>query len=114
MSSTATDRKRDAATKRESVADMELETTPDTEITAVEAFILHLPLTADTIADSTHRITRWGVVGARLATRSGLIGYGFTGTHAHVASDRLIAACVRDCYGPLLMGEDACDRTRLW
>lgn len=93
---------------------MEPETTPETEIIAVDPFILHLPLTAETIADSTHRITRWGVVGARLATRSGLIGYGFTGTHAHLASDRLIAACIRDCYGPLLIGEDARDRTRLW
>jgi L-alanine-DL-glutamate epimerase-like enolase superfamily enzyme len=83
-------------------------------ITAVEPFILHLPLTAEAIADSTHRITRWGVVGARIATDAGLEGWGFTGTHAHAPSDRLIAACIRDCYAPLLIGEDAGARTRLW
>ena len=83
-------------------------------ITAVEPFILHLPLTAEAIADSTHRITRWGVVGARIATEAGLEGWGFTGTHAHAPSDRLIAACIRDCYAPLLIGEDAGARTRLW
>jgi L-alanine-DL-glutamate epimerase-like enolase superfamily enzyme len=84
------------------------------KITDVSPFILHLPLTADSIADSTHRITRWGVVGARIATSAGLVGFGFTGTHAHAASDRLIAACIRDCYAPLLVNEDAQDRTRLW
>lgn len=93
---------------------MEPETTPETEIIAVDPFILHLPLTAETIADFDPQDHPVGVVGARLATRSGLIGYGFTGTHAHLASDRLIAACIRDCYGPLLIGEDARDRTRLW
>ena len=86
----------------------------DMNITDVAAFILHLPLTANWIADSTHKITHWGVVGARIATRSGLVGYGFTGTHAHAPSDRLIAACIRDCYAPLLQDEDAQDRTRLW
>ena len=84
------------------------------KITAVEPFILHVPLTAASIADSTHRITHWGVVGARIATDAGLEGYGFTGTHAHAPSDRLITACIRDCYAPLLLGEDARDRTRLW
>ena len=84
------------------------------KITDVTSFIMHLPLSSDSIADSTHRINRWGVVGARITTSSGLIGYGFTGTHAHAASDRLIAACIRDCYAPLLIGEDAQDRTRLW
>ena len=83
-------------------------------IITVDPFILHLPLTADAIADSTHRITRWGVVGARIVTEDGLEGFGFTGTHAHLASDRLIASCVRDCYGPLLLGEDARDGARLW
>ncbi len=84
------------------------------KITAVDQFILHLPLTAPSIADSTHRITHWGVVGARIATEGGFVGWGFTGTHAHAPSDRLITACIRDCYAPLLLGEDARERTRLW
>lgn len=84
------------------------------KIVDVSPFILHLPLTADSIADSTHRITHWGVVGARIETDMGLVGWGFTGTHAHAPSDRLIAACIRDCYAPLLLSEDALERTRLW
>jgi L-alanine-DL-glutamate epimerase-like enolase superfamily enzyme len=84
------------------------------KIIAVDPFILHLPLTSPSIADSTHRITHWGVVGARITTDSGQVGWGFTGTHSHTPSDRLITACIRDCYAPLLLGEDALDRTRLW
>jgi L-alanine-DL-glutamate epimerase-like enolase superfamily enzyme len=84
------------------------------KIQSVEPFILHLPLTSDSISDSTHSITHWGVVGAVVTTTDGLKGYGFTGTHAHLASDRLITACIRDCYAPLLIGEDASDTTRLW
>jgi L-alanine-DL-glutamate epimerase-like enolase superfamily enzyme len=53
-------------------------------------------------------------VGTRIVTESGLVGYGFAGTHAHLASDRLITSCISDCYAPLLIGEDAGDRTRLW
>ena len=83
-------------------------------ITAVTPLILHLPLNVDSIADSTHRITHWGVVGVRLATDDGREGFGFTGTHAHLPSDRLIAACIGTCYGPLLKGEDASERRRLW
>src|SRR6185312_14453312 len=41
-------------------------------------------------------------------------GYGFTGTHSDLASDRLITSCISACYAPLLIGEDANDRTRLW
>jgi L-alanine-DL-glutamate epimerase-like enolase superfamily enzyme len=84
------------------------------KITAVEPFIVHLPVTGSSISDSTHNITHWGVVGTRIVTDSGLIGYGFTGTHAHLASDRLITSCISGCYAPLLLGEDANDRTRLW
>ncbi|WGF90454.1 mandelate racemase/muconate lactonizing enzyme family protein [Marinivivus vitaminiproducens] len=83
-------------------------------IAAVEPFILHLPLAAGSISDSTHDVTHWGVVGTRIVTESGLTGYGFTGTHAHLASDRLITSCIRDCYAPLLVGEDARDGSRLW
>lgn len=84
------------------------------KIKTVEPFILHLPLTSDSISDSTHNITHWGVVGAKITTEDGLEGYGFTGTHAHLASDRLITACISDCYAPLLIGEDVNDHARLW
>lgn len=84
------------------------------KITAVAPFILHVPLNRSSIADSTHSITHWGVVGVRIETADGFAGYGFTGTHAHLASDRLITSCIADCYADLLLGEDARDTTRLW
>jgi L-alanine-DL-glutamate epimerase-like enolase superfamily enzyme len=84
------------------------------KIKAVEPFILHVPLNVDSISDSTHTITHWGVVGTKIITETGLEGYGFTGTHAHLASDRLITSCIRDCYAPMLQGEDAADIDRLW
>ncbi len=84
------------------------------KIVNVEPFILHLPLTQSSISDSTHSITHWGVVGAKITTEDGLVGYGFTGTHAHLPSDRLITACIRDCYAPLLVGEDATATSALW
>lgn len=84
------------------------------KITQVQPFILHVPVTGSQIADSTHSITHWGVVGARIDTDTGLSGYGFTGTHAHLAGDRLITRCIADCYAPLLLGEDAGDIARLW
>jgi L-alanine-DL-glutamate epimerase-like enolase superfamily enzyme len=83
-------------------------------ITAVEPFILHIPINRDSISDSTHSVSHWGVVGTKLTTDRGLAGFGFTGTHAHLASDRLITSCIRDCYAELLLGEDANDITRLW
>lgn len=83
-------------------------------IKAIEPFIVHLPLTTSSISDSTHSITHWGVVGTRILTECGLVGYGFTGTHADLASDQLITSCISKCYAPLLIGEDANDRTRLW
>lgn len=83
------------------------------KIRAVEPLILHMPLTRDAIADSTHRITHWGVVGVRVSTTDGREGYGFTGTHADLPSDRLIAACIGHCYAPLLVGEDASEGGRL-
>lgn len=84
------------------------------KITAVTPFILHVPVTGALIADSTHTVTHWGVVGAQIDTDAGLSGYGFTGTHAHLAGDRLIARCIADCHAPLLVGEDARDIRRLW
>jgi L-alanine-DL-glutamate epimerase-like enolase superfamily enzyme len=84
------------------------------KIISVEPFILHVPLNVDSISDSTHTITHWGVVGTKIVTNKGLEGYGFTGTHAHLPSDHLITSCIKNSYGPLLIGEDAADSDRLW
>ncbi|MDO8387475.1 MAG: mandelate racemase/muconate lactonizing enzyme family protein [Polaromonas sp.] len=83
-------------------------------ITSVRPFILHVPVTGSQIADSTHSITHWGVVGAQIDTDNGLSGYGFTGTHAHLPSDQLITRCIATCHAPMLVGEDAGDINRLW
>jgi L-alanine-DL-glutamate epimerase-like enolase superfamily enzyme len=83
-------------------------------IKTVNPFILHVPIALGQIADSTNSISHWGIVGVRIETHDGLEGYGFTGTHAHLASDRLIAACIGECYAPLLDGEDATEIDRLW
>lgn len=84
------------------------------KITSVSPFILHVPVTGSQIADSTHSITHWGVVGAKIDTDCGLSGYGFTGTHSHLPSDQLITRCIATCHAPLLIGEDANDVRRLW
>ena len=84
------------------------------KITAITPFILHVPVTGAVIADSTHTVTHWGVVGARIETDTGLSGYGFTGTHAHLPSDQLITRCIETCHAPLLLGEDPQDVQRLW
>ena len=84
------------------------------KIRSVEPFILHAPLNTDSISDSTHTITHWGVVGTKIVTEEGLEGFGFTGTHAHLPSDRLVTSCISECYAPLLLGEDAYDGERLW
>lgn len=84
------------------------------KITSVRPFILHVPVTGSQIADSTHSITHWGVVGAQIDTDDGLSGYGFTGTHAHLPSDQLITRCIATCHAPMLIGEDAGDINRLW
>lgn len=84
-------------------------------IHSVEAFILHIPVTGLHIADSTHAISHWGVVGAALTTADGITGYGFTGTHAHLPSDRLIAQAIEDNYGPLLtVGGPLADSAEQW
>ena len=84
------------------------------KITRVQSFLLHVPVTRNSIADSTHQLTHWGVPGVILCTDSGLAGYGYTGTHAHLPTDRLIASCIEDTYGPLLLGESAHDVQYLW
>jgi L-alanine-DL-glutamate epimerase-like enolase superfamily enzyme len=84
------------------------------KITEIEPFILHIPVTGNGISDSTHSITHWGVVGAKITTENGLIGWGFTGTHAFLPGDQVIAACIKDCYAPLLIGESALNINQLW
>lgn len=83
-------------------------------IRSVSSFVLHVPVTGASIADSTHTVTHWGVVGARIETDDGLVGYGYTGTHAHLASDQLITRAIDTCLAPMLIGEDAGDIQRLW
>lgn len=83
-------------------------------ITAIEPFILHVPVTGDGIADSTHTLSHWGVPGVVVRTDAGITGYGYTGTHAHLPSDRLISACIGETYAPLILGEDPREVRALW
>jgi L-alanine-DL-glutamate epimerase-like enolase superfamily enzyme len=83
-------------------------------IESIQTFILHVPVTRGGIADSTHSITHWGVPGALIHTDDGLTGYGYAGTHAHLATDRLITSCIADAYGPLLIGKEALEVRSLW
>ena len=84
------------------------------QITRLEPIILHAPVTRDGIADSTHTLTHWGAPGVCVHTDNGLRGYGFTGTHAHLATDRLIVACIVESFGPLLIGRDPREVVALW
>jgi L-alanine-DL-glutamate epimerase-like enolase superfamily enzyme len=43
-----------------------------------------------------------------------LKGYGYTGTHGHLPTDRLITDAIAYTYGPLLCGEDATGIDQLW
>lgn len=76
------------------------------KITALTPFILHVPVSKSLIGDSTHTITHWGMPGVIVETDTGLKGYGYTGTHADLASDRLITSIITDVFGPMLIGED--------
>jgi len=84
------------------------------KISALETFILHVPVTRAGIADSTHALTHWGVPGVMIHTDAGITGFGYTGTHAHLASDRLITSCISECYAPLLVGCDPRETRHLW
>jgi L-alanine-DL-glutamate epimerase-like enolase superfamily enzyme len=84
------------------------------KISKVEPFLLHVPVTGNQIADSIHQVTHWGVPGVAVHTDSGLVGYGYTGTHAHLSTDRLITSAIESTYGPLLIGEETADIQRLW
>jgi L-alanine-DL-glutamate epimerase-like enolase superfamily enzyme len=84
------------------------------KITRLEPFILHAPVTRDAIEDSTHHLSHWGAPGVIIHTDSDLRGYGYTGTHAHLPTDRLIADCITDTYAPLLLGQEAHEVQSLW
>ena len=84
------------------------------KITRLEPIILHAPVTRGGIADSTHQISHWGAPGVAIHTDTGQVGYGFSGTHAHLPTDRLIVDCIVDSYGPLLIGEDPREVRALW
>ena len=83
-------------------------------ICKLETFLLHVPVRGNGIGDSLHRVTHWGVPGIVLYTDTGLKGVGYTGTHAHLPTDRLIIDAMDYTYGPLLDGEEADDVLRLW
>ena len=83
-------------------------------ITSLEPIILHAPVTRGGIADSTHALTHWGAPGVAIHTDIGLTGYGFSGTHAHLSTDRLIVDCIVNAYGPLLIGRDPREVRALW
>ena len=84
------------------------------KITKLETFILHVPVTRQGIADSTHQITHWGAPGVIIHTDAGIRGFGYSGTHAHLPTDRLITACIKETFGPLLIGEDPSCTQHLW
>jgi L-alanine-DL-glutamate epimerase-like enolase superfamily enzyme len=84
------------------------------KIHSVSTFILHVPVTRASIVDSTHHVTHWGVPGVVIETDSGLRGYGYTGTHAHLPTDRLIVQCIEETYAPLLTNENPENVLALW
>lgn len=83
-------------------------------ITKLEPIILHAPVTRGGIADSTHKLSHWGAPGVAIHTDTGHVGYGFSGTHAHLPTDRLIVDCILNSFGPLLLGEDPREVLALW
>jgi L-alanine-DL-glutamate epimerase-like enolase superfamily enzyme len=84
------------------------------KITRVETFVLHVPVTGGGIADGRHQVKLWGAPGVRLHTDAGLIGTGYTGTHAHLPTDRAITDTIEGAYGPLLLGADPREVLHLW
>ncbi len=84
------------------------------KITRLEPFILHVPVTNQKIADSTHQVTDWGAVGVIVHTDADIRGYGYTGTLGHLPTDRLIRRCISDAFTELLIGEDPLDVVGLW
>lgn len=84
------------------------------KITALRTFILHVPVTRGGIADSLHSLTHWGAPGVMIETDAGITGYGYSGTHAHLASDRLITQCIETCLAEVVLGRNPLEVTALW
>ena len=84
------------------------------KITRLEPLLLNAPVTRGGIADSTHRLAFWGAPGVAIHTDAGLVGYGFSGTHAHRATDVMILDGMVKAFGPLLLGEDPLETLALW
>jgi L-alanine-DL-glutamate epimerase-like enolase superfamily enzyme len=66
------------------------------------------------IADSTHQISHWGAPGVIVHADVGIDGCGYSGTHAHLPTDRPITSCIADAFAPLLIGQDPSGTQHLW
>lgn len=84
------------------------------KITGVDTFILHVPVTQQRIADSTHVLSHWGAPGVIVHTDAGIDGFGYSGTHAHLAADRLITSAISKCFAPLLIGSNPLGTVGAW
>lgn len=81
------------------------------KISRVEGFIVQVPIRRP-IEDSIHHVGTWGVPGARITTDEGVVGIGYTGTHAR--GDDLIRTAIERYYGPVLLGRDPFQVKQLW
>jgi len=84
------------------------------KITSIEPFILHVPVSGGGIADSSNSLTHWGVIGVVVETDAGPSGTGYTGTLAHLPTDRLIRDCIEHSFGPMLVGQNPLEVRGLW
>ena len=83
------------------------------KIKKATSFILHVPVTRGEIADSTHVLSHWGLPGVMIEAENGMVGYGYTGTHADLPIDRLITGCIEHTLAPLLIGRDVMETESL-
>ena len=83
------------------------------KITKIEPFLLHVPVSRGGIADAYHSLTHWGAPGVRIHTDVGITGYGYTGTHAELALDKLVVGVI-EYYGGLLADADPLETAALW
>ena len=83
------------------------------KITALKTFILHVPVTRNGVADSIHTLSHWGAPGVIVETDAGITGVGYSGTHAHLPSDRLITQCIETCFD-WLVGRNPLETTALF
>jgi len=83
-------------------------------ITRIETFVLHVPVSGGGIEDGMHTVAHWGAPFVRIHTDVGLIGTGYTGTHAHLGTDRAILTVIDEAYGPMLIGKDPREVLALW